>query len=163
MVVLRLTRLGGRQVAALERALLQNSCPYTTYPTFSSLLTTHHIFPSMNSSPPRTNCRTNPHSSPTPHSLRWNPIPFLDASSAFHFSRHNPFRSSTSPSVHWSPFHISYAFLFGSAASALHSVSPFYIVRFSISFSHWFSDVVAYPEPYLELRFSLHSVLYKVT
>ena len=49
------------------------------------------------------------------------------------------------------------------AASASRSVSPSYIVRFSISFSYWFSDVVAYPEPYLELRFSLRSVLYKVT
>ena len=42
------------------------------------------------------------------------------------------------------------------------SVSPFYIVQFSISFSYWFSEVVAYPEPYLELRFLLRSVLYKV-
>ena len=30
-------------------------------------------------------------------------------------------------------------------------------------FSYWFSDVVAYPEPYLELQFPLHLVLYKVT
>ena len=30
-------------------------------------------------------------------------------------------------------------------------------------FSYWFSKVVAYPEPYLELRFTLHPVLYKVT
>ena len=29
--------------------------------------------------------------------------------------------------------------------------------------SHWFSEVVAYPEPYLELRFSLRSILYKVS
>ena len=43
------------------------------------------------------------------------------------------------------------------------SVSPFYIVRFFVSFSYWFSDVEAYPEPYLELRFPLRSVLYKVT
>ena len=42
------------------------------------------------------------------------------------------------------------------------SISPFYIIRFSISFFHWFSDVVAYPEPYLELQFPLRSVLYKV-
>ena len=49
------------------------------------------------------------------------------------------------------------------AAPAPRSVSPFYIVRFSISFSHWFSEVVAYPEPYLELRISLRSILYKVT
>ena len=54
-------------------------------------------------------------------------------------------------------FHIRYA------APVPHSVSPFYIVRFSISFSYWFSDVAAYPEPYLELRFPLLSVLYKVT
>ena len=106
-----------------------------------------------------------------PCSLKRNPFPFLEVFSTFHLFRLDPFRSSYGPLVHRSPFHISYVFPFNNpqplrnryTAPALHPVSPFYIVRFSISFSHWFSVVVAYPEPYIELRFPLRSVLYKVT
>ena len=79
----------------------------------------------------------------------------------------DPFRSSSSPLVCRSSFHISYVFLFSLCsrytALALCPVSSFYIIQFSISPSHWFSVVVAYPEPTLELRLSLRSVLYKVT
>ena len=124
--------------------------------------------PLTNSSPHRTDTRTHPRSSLMPRSSETRSVPIIDASSCFTFSRLDPLRSSFGPQVSishlvcfplWSPqlFRIRYA------APALRSISPFYIVRFSISFSHWFSDVAAYPEPYLELRFSLRSVLYKVT
>ena len=62
----------------------------------------------------------------------------------------------------FSPF-VPQLFRIRCAAPVFRSVSLFYIVRFSVPFSHWFSEVVAYPEPYLELRFPLRSVLYKVS
>ena len=79
--------------------VLWNLCPYTTYPTFSSLPTPNCIFPSTNSSLHWTGTRTFPHSSPMPCSLRQNPIPFLDVPSLFHLSRTDPIRSSTGPLV----------------------------------------------------------------
>ena len=98
--------------------MLRNSCPYTTSPIFSSLLTTRCIFPSMNSSPLQTVSGTYPHSSQTPRSLRQNPVPIIDASSCFTFLDLDLLRSSTSPSAHWSPFRISYAFLFSLCSCA---------------------------------------------
>ena len=65
--------------------LLRNSCPYTIYPTFSSPLTEHPIYPSTNSSLHRTDIWICPHSSPTPISPRRNPVPIIDASSCFTF------------------------------------------------------------------------------
>ena len=151
--------------------MLWNSCPYTIYPTFSSLPTLSHISPSTNSSLRWTDTRTFPHSPQTPHSPRWNPVPFLDVSSLFHLSCHDLFHSSTGPSVCWSPFHISYVFLFRfcscSASTTQHLCSILFLLsvshHFLISFSHWLSDVEAYPESYLELQFLLHSVLYNTS
>ena len=65
--------------------VLRNSCPYTTYPTFSSLPIMHPISPSMNSSLHQTNIKICPHSSWTPRSPKRKPIPILDASSCFTF------------------------------------------------------------------------------
>ena len=45
--------------------LLRNSCPYTTYPTFSFPPMEDHTSPLTNSSPHRTDTRIHPHSSPT--------------------------------------------------------------------------------------------------
>ena len=70
------------------------------------------------------------------------------------FLVYDPFCSSIGPLDHRSPFHI---------LLVLHSISPFGIIPSLIFFSHWLSDVEAYPESYLEPRFPLHSVLYKVT
>ena len=150
--------------------MLWNSCPCMTYPTFSSLPIDHPISPSTNSSHPRTDARTHPHLSPTSRPPKRNPVPIIDTSSCFTFLVFDPLCSSTGPSVRWSPFRLSYVFLFrfrscstfGYAAPTYRSISPFDIVRLSIPFSHWFSDVVAYPEPYLELQSSLRPVLYKV-
>ena len=82
-----------------------------------------------------------------------------------------PFCSSTGPLACWSPFHISYVFRFRfhscSAFTTQHRPSAPFPLPISYHspflFPHWFSDVVAYPEPYLEFWFSLCSVLYKVT
>ena len=63
--------------------MLRNSYPYTTSLTFSSLPTTHCTSPLMNSSPHRTDFRTNPLSSPKPLSPERNSVPFLDWSSRF--------------------------------------------------------------------------------
>ena len=63
--------------------LLRNSCPCTIYPIFSSPPTNHHIFPSMNSSPLRTDFGTCPHSSPMPCSHKRNPVLHIDTSSCF--------------------------------------------------------------------------------
>ena len=84
--------------------MLRNSCLFTTSPTFFSPLTPNCIFPLMNSLPPWTSIRTLPHSSPMPHSLRWNSILFLDALLCFTLLVSDPFCSSTSPSVYWFPF-----------------------------------------------------------
>ena len=154
-----------------NRLLLRNSYPSTISPTFSYPPMTHHTSPSANSSPHRTDFGTFPHSSPIPLSLKMEHHSTLRCVFLFHLSRLDSFRSSIGPSARWSPFHISYAFPLWNppllhsrcAASAFHSVSPFSIVRSSRLYSHWFSVVVAYPEPYLDLRFFLCSVLYKVT
>ena len=147
--------------------MLRNSYPCSTSHTLSFLLTTHRTSPSTSSSPLRTYLGTNPHSSPTPRSLRWNSIPFLDTSS--HFTLFVLIRFTLPPDLRPAGLHfISRMLSFFSfhscyAASVLRSISPFYIIQFSHLLSHWFSVVVAYPEPYLELCFSLRSVLYKVT
>ena len=73
-------------ISLMRRVMLQNSCPYTTYPTSSSPPTLNHTSPSMNSLLHQTSTGTFPHSSPTPCSLRWNSIPFLDVSPLFHLS-----------------------------------------------------------------------------
>ena len=150
--------------------LLRNSCPCTTYPTFSSPLMEDPISPLTNSSLCRTNTRTHPHSSQTPRSSKQNPVLIIDASSCFTF--YVLIRFALPPVLRSTGLHL-FPRMFSSleSAAALHSyaapahrpVSPFYIVWFSIYLSHWFCEVVAYPEPYLELRFSLRSVLYKVT
>ena len=110
--------------------LLRNSCPYTTYPTFSFPPMEDPISPSTNSSLHRTDTRTHPRSSPTPHASETRPVPILDASSCFTFLVFDPSRSSTGPLVRWSPFHISYVFLFRfrscSASATQHRLSvPF--------------------------------------
>ena len=129
-----------------------------------------HISPLMNSSPHRTDTRTHPHSSPMPRTSETRSVPIIDASSCFTFLVliHSLFHRSFSPLVSISdivcfPLSSPQLLCIRYAAPALPSVSPFYIVRFSILFSHWFSEVVAYPEPYLELRLLLRSILYKVT
>ena len=66
--------------------LLRTSCPCMISPTFSFPPTPNLTYPSMISSPHRTDTGTYPHSSQTPRSLRRNSIPFLDASSMFHLS-----------------------------------------------------------------------------
>ena len=151
--------------------MLWNSYLFTIFPIFSFLLTPNHTFPSMNSSPHRTGTGTYPHLSQTPCSLRWDPVPFLDSSSCFTSFVFGPFRSSSSPSDCGSPFHISYAFLFGLCSRSTFAMQHRFSILLPLSmsyhpsplFSHWLSDVVAYPESYLELWFSLRSVLYKVT
>ena len=65
--------------------VLQNSCPYTTYPTFSFPPTEHPTSPSTNSSLHRTSIGTCPHSPSTPHSPERNPVPTIDTSSCFTF------------------------------------------------------------------------------
>ena len=100
--------------------LLRNSCPYMIYPTFSSPPTEPPISPSTNSSLHRTNTRISPHSLLTPHSSKRNPVPTIDASSCFTFLVFDPLRSSTGPSVRWTPFSSSYVFLF-----RFHSCSAF--------------------------------------
>ena len=125
----------------------------------------------MNSLPLQTGTKTFPHSSQKPHSLRQNSIPFLDASSLFHLFHLDLFHSSTGPLVHWSPFLILYAFHFSfrscSTFAMQHWLSILLLLsssyHFSFPLSHWLSNVEAYPESYLELRFSLRSVLYKVS
>ena len=67
------------------RVLLQISCPYTTYPTFSFPPTKHPTSPSTNSSLHRTDIGICPHSPSTPHSPEQNPVPTIDASSCFTF------------------------------------------------------------------------------
>ena len=110
--------------------MLRNSYPYTISRIFSSPLIIRLTSPSTTSSPRRPDYGTNPHSSPMSHPLRWNPVPHLDTSSLFHLSCPDPFRSSTDPSVRWSPFHILYAFRFRfrscSASATQHRLSvPF--------------------------------------
>ena len=73
------------RVLTTSHQLLRNSCPYTTYPTFSSLPIEHPISPSTNSSLRRTDIKTRPHSSPTPRTPRRNPVPIIDAPSCFTF------------------------------------------------------------------------------
>ena len=128
------------------------------------------ISPLTNSSLHRTDILTHPHSSPTAHTSEARPVPIIDASSCF--TLFILIRFALPPVLRSAGLHFISRMLSSldstAAPHSLHStgpwsVSPFYIVQFSISFSHWFSEVVAYPEPYLELRFSLRSVLYKVT
>ena len=54
--------------------LLQNLSALIISPTFSSLPMNHHMSPFHNSSHYWTSFATFPHSSPTPHSLRQNPV-----------------------------------------------------------------------------------------
>ena len=96
----------------LSNILLRNSCPYTTYPTFSFPPMEDHTSPLTNSSPHRTDTRTHPHSSPMPRSFRTRSDPIIDTSSCFTSFRLDPLRSSTGPSVCWSPFISSYVFPF---------------------------------------------------
>ena len=116
--------------------LLWISCPHTTYPTFSSLPTTHRISPSTTSSLPQTDNGTNPHSSPTPHSPKRNSVPNLDMSSCFTFLVSDPFRSSTGPSVRWSPFHIPYVFLFRIRSCSASATQHWLSVPFHLSSSY---------------------------
>ena len=128
-----------------QQQVLQNSYPYTIYPTFSSLLTEHHISPSMNSLPHQTDFGTCPLSSLTPRFPKVTELcSILRCVFSIHPSCLDPFRSSSGPSVRRSPFHISYAFLFRfcscSASATQHrpsipfplsisydSLSPFFI------------------------------------
>ena len=112
--------------------MLQNSCLYTTYPTFSFPPTPSRISPSMNSSLPQTDIRTYPHSSPTAHPLRRISDPFLDAF-LFCFISLNPFCPSTSPLDCWSPFHFSYAFLFRFHSCSAFAMQHWLFVPFSLS------------------------------
>ena len=73
----------GTLSSSTPNPLLRNSCPYTTYPTFSFPPIERPISPSTNSSLHRTDIKIRPHSSPTPRSLRRDPVPILDASSCF--------------------------------------------------------------------------------
>ena len=63
--------------------VLRNSCPYTTYPTFSFPPMEDHISPLTNSLPHRTDTQTRPHSSPTSRTSETRPDPIIDASSCF--------------------------------------------------------------------------------
>ena len=63
--------------------MLRNSCPYTTYPTFSFPPMEGHTSPSMNSSPHRTDTRTHPHLSLMPRTSETRSDPIIDASSCF--------------------------------------------------------------------------------
>ena len=160
-----------QSASSTDHPMLRNSCLCTTYPTFSSLPIEHPISLSTNSSLHQTDFKICPHLSSTPHSPRRNSVPIIDTSSCFTFLVFDPLRSSTGPSVRWSPFSSSYVFPFRFRShSAFATLYRFPIpIPLSTSynslppFADWFSDVVAYPEPYLKLRFSLHSVLYKVT
>ena len=136
----------------MKALVLRNSCPYTTYPIFSSPRTGHLISPSTSSSLHRTDISIHPHSSQTPRSPKRNSVPILDASSCFTFLV--LIRFALPPVLQSTGLHL-VPRMFSSldSAAAPHSlrstgpgsVSPFYIVRFSVSFSHWFSEVVAYP------------------
>ena len=119
-----------------DMVLLQTSCPCTTYPTFSYPPTDHPSSPSTTSSPLWTDIGIYPHSSPDLHSLERNPVPIIDASSCFTSFVDDPLRSSTGPSVRWSPFSPSYVFLFGlrsCSASTTQHRPPF---RFSFDTSY---------------------------
>ena len=65
--------------------MLRNSCPYTIYPTFSSLQIERPTSLSKSSSHRRTDIKTRPHSSLTPRSPRRNPVPILVTPSCFTF------------------------------------------------------------------------------
>ena len=118
--------------------VLRNSCPRMTYPTFSFPLMEDLISPSTNSSPRRTDTRTHPHSSPTPHASETRSVPILDASSCFTPFVINPFRSSTGPSVHWSPFRISYALPFSFRSRSASVTQHRLFVPFPLSTSYDF-------------------------
>ena len=100
--------------------LLWNLCLSMTSPTFSFLLTLT-MSPSTSSSPLRTNIGLYPHLSPTPRSLRQNPIPIIDALLCFTSFVSDLLHSSTGPLVHWFPF-LSHMFSSLDSAAALHSL-----------------------------------------
>ena len=141
------------------------------FPTFSFLPTPSRIFPSTNPSLCQTSTGTYPHLSPTSRALRTRPHSILRC--AFRVSPFSVLICSTLPPALRSivSFFLSRMFSpFVSAATPhpLCSTDPLFhflsrIVPLSISFSHWLSDVEAYPESYLEPQFSLHLVLYKVS
>ena len=139
--------------------LLRNSCPYTIYPTFSSPLIEHPISPSMNSLLHRTDIKIRPHSSPTFCSLRRDPVPILDASSCFTFLV--LIRFALPPVLRSAGLHLVPRMLssLGSRSCSTFATQHRLPVPLPLSTSYdslvlfidWFSDVVAYPEPYLEL------------
>ena len=151
--------------------LLRNSCLYTTSPTFSFPPTERPISPSMNSLLHRTNTKICPHSLPIPHSSERNPVPILDVSPYLTFLI--LIRFALPPVLRSAGlyFSSSYVFLFRFCSSSTFDMqhrpsAPFPLSTSYDSFfplSYWFSDVVAYPEPYLELRLPPRPVLYKVT
>ena len=73
-------------VFAHQIVLLRNSCPYTTYPTFSFPPMEDPISPLTNSSPHRTDTRTHPHSSPIPRASETRSVPIIDESSSSCFT-----------------------------------------------------------------------------
>ena len=110
--------------------MLRNSCPYTIYPIFSSPPIEHLTSLSTTSSHPRTAIKICPHSFLTPCSPRTELCSNIRYAFLFHLSRPDPFHSSTDPSVRWSPFSLSYDFLFRfrscSASATQHrSIGPF--------------------------------------
>ena len=152
---------------AFQPPLLRISCPYTIYPTFSSLPTDHRSSPSTISSLLRTDIGIYPHTIP---SRKRDPNPVIDASSCFTISV--LIRFALPPVLRPAGLHfISRMFSSLDSAAAPHPLRstgfpfrfPFLHRTILSSCSHWFSEVVAYPEPYLELRFPLRSVLYKAT
>ena len=108
-------------------------------PTFSFLPTLNRTSPSTNSSPHRTDTKTYPHSSPTPRSLKTEPRSNLRCIFLFHLSRLIPFHSSTGPSVCWSPFHISYAFLLCLPCHSTSVLQSWLFVPCLLSVSYHFS------------------------
>ena len=128
-----------------KSSLLRNSCPYTTYPTFSFPPTEDPISPSTNSSPHRTDTPIHPHSSPTSRTPETRTVPILRYVFLFHLFRpFDPSRSSTGPSVRWSPFISSYVFPSGlhscSASATQHRPSiPFLL---SISYDSLFLSLI---------------------
>ena len=121
--------------------MLWNSCPSTTSPTFSFLLTPNCISPLTNSSLRQTGTGTFPHSSPMPHSLRQNPVLLLDEFPCFAFLV--LIHSAPPPVLRSAGFHfISHMLSLLDSAAALHITPQHHSIllilsHFSFLIFHW--------------------------
>ena len=130
----------------LPEDMLWNLSVSMTSPIFSSILTLNCISPLTNSLLHQTDTGTFLDSSPTPHSLRRNSVPIIDALLCFTFLISDPSCSSTGPSVHWFPF---LSCMFSSLDSAaaphsLHSTSSSFHFPFHLSLLQSLVNTLSY-------------------